>query len=131
MAQLVARLTGGQEAAGSSPVTRTTLGSEFPRFRGNSELFLSVQFPAMRISNGFLTSSEYTSGEPVGEFLLSRCIKVSVNVRSHLDVRMSEIFLNVLERKAVRQEQTRTAMPLWYIKTNPEKSRNTKGFEGI
>ena len=85
----------------------------------------------MRISNGFLTSSEYTSGEPVGEFLLSRCIKVSVNVRSHLDVRMSEIFLNVLERKAVRQEQTRTAMPLWYIKTNPEKSRNTKGFEGI
>ena len=54
-----------------------------------------------------------------------------VNIRGHLNVRVPQIVLHVLERSAVAEKQTGAGVPLWYIKTNPETPRNTKGFEGI
>ena len=41
VAQVVARLTGGQEAAGSSPVTRTKIGNPLMKIGGFSILYYS------------------------------------------------------------------------------------------
>ena len=54
---------------------------------------------------------------------------VRIDVRSRGDIRVPEPFLNLLEGKALLQQQGRDRVPLRYNYDKPEKPRRIKGFE--
>ena len=54
---------------------------------------------------------------------------MAVDVRGHLDVRVTELLLHVLQTVALRQQHAGAGVPLRYNYDKPEKPRRIKGFE--
>ena len=54
---------------------------------------------------------------------------MAVDVRGHLDVRVTEPLLHVLQTVALRQQHAGAGVPLRYNYDKPEKPRRIKGFE--
>ena len=65
----------------------------------------------------------------LGDRLLLHIRHVRVNVCGRGDIRMTEPFLNLLEGKALLEQERRDRMPLRYNYDKPEKPRRIKGFE--
>ena len=56
-------------------------------------------------------------------------VQMAVDVRGHLDVRVAEPLLHVLQAVALRQQHAGAGVPLRYNYDKPEKPRRIKGFE--
>ena len=54
---------------------------------------------------------------------------MGINIGGRAEIRVTEPFLDLLQRHAVSQQQAGAAMPLRYNYDKPEKPRRIKGFE--
>ena len=67
--------------------------------------------------------------QAVGNGTLAAYVQMAVDVRGHLDVRVTEPLLHVLQAVALRQQHAGAGVPLRYNYDKPEKPRRIKGFE--
>ena len=67
--------------------------------------------------------------QAVGDGALAAYVQMAVDVRGHLDVRVSQPLLHVFQAVALRQQHAGAGVPLRYNYDKPEKPRRIKGFE--
>ena len=67
--------------------------------------------------------------QAVGNGTLAAYVQMAVDVRGHLDVRVSQPLLHILQAVALRQQHAGAGVPLRYNYDKPEKPRRIKGFE--
>ena len=67
--------------------------------------------------------------QAVGDGTLAAYVKMAVDVRGHLDVRVAQPLLHVFQAVALRQQHAGAGVALRYNYDKPEKPRRIKGFE--
>ena len=110
---MVARLYGVQEAVSSTLATRTKdgcQGQQERQIRKDLALFCFLRL-----------QSRQRLFQTAGDGTLAAYIQMAVDVRGHLDVRVSQPLLHVLQTVALRQQHAGAGVPLRY---NKDKRKN-------
>ena len=112
---------GVQEAVSSTLATRTKDGCQGQQERQIRKDLTLFCFLRLQSRQGLL--------QPIGNGTLAPYVQMAVDICGHLDVRVAQPLLHILQAVALRQQHAGAGVPLRYNYDKPEKPRRIKGFE--